>query len=85
MKTVNVKMKAGDLKGIVDLPNYPDSQLVAVTVYPTVEDKKPTRQEVHESLEKIKSFWKYLDKTEEPKTFDEYRMERLEKKYGPFN
>lgn len=39
MQTVNVKMNAGDLKGIIDLPNYPDNQLVNITVSPANEKK----------------------------------------------
>lgn len=34
MQTVKVKMNAGNLKGIIDLPNYPDDQRVTITVNP---------------------------------------------------
>lgn len=42
MQTVKVKMNAGDLKGIIDLPNYPDNQPVEITVSPEL--KKNSRE-----------------------------------------
>ena len=39
MQTVKVKMNAGDLKGIIDLPNYPDDRRVTITVNPEVKEK----------------------------------------------
>ncbi len=84
MQTVNVKMKAGDLKGIVDLPNFDDEQLVNVTVSPETENKKITEQDFKDLLAEIKNFWATHEKIEN-KTLEDYRMERLEKKYGAFN
>ena len=85
MQTVKVKMNAGDLKGLIDLPNYPDDQRVTITVNPEFQEKEYSKEEIRAALDEIKKFWAYLDKSEPPKTLDEYRMERLEKKYGPFN
>ncbi|MBR5913125.1 MAG: hypothetical protein IKZ58_02000 [Selenomonadaceae bacterium] len=85
MQTVNVKLKAGALKGIVDLP-VDDDQLVNVTVSPEVEEtKKITEKDFDDLLAEIKNFWAHRENAEDIKTFDEYRMERLEKKYGAFN
>ena len=80
MQTVKVKMNAGDLKGIIDLPNYPDNQPVEITVSPST-----TEEDFDNLLKEIKTFWANHEKVDETKTFDEYRMERLETKYGPFN
>lgn len=80
MKTVTVKMNAGDLKGIIDLPNYPDNQLVDITIKPST-----TEKDFDNLLKEIKTFWAKHEKVDENKTFDEYRMERLEARYGAFN
>ena len=80
MEPVTVKMNAGDLKGIIDLPNYPDNQPVEITVKP-----KMTEADFDNLIKEIKNFWAKHEKVDEDKTFDEYRMERLETKYGPFN
>ena len=80
MKTVTAEMKAGDLKGIIDLPNYPDNQPVEITVSPST-----TEEDFDNLLKEIKTFWANHEKANETKTFDEYRMERLETKYGSFN
>ena len=85
MQTVKVKMNAGDLKGLIDLPDYPDDQRVTITVNPEVQEREYSKEEIRAALDEIKKFWAYLDKNEPPKTLDEYRLERLEKKYGPFN
>ena len=79
MKPVTVKMNAGDLKGIIDLPNYPDNQLVDITIKPSISEK-----DFDNLLKEIKTFWDNHEKPEE-KSFDEYRMERLEARYGTFN
>ncbi len=80
METVRIKMNAGDLKGIIDLPNYPDNQPVEITVKPST-----TEEDFDNLLKEIKTFWANHEKADETKTFDEYRMERLEAKYGAFN
>jgi len=77
LKTVHKNMFARDLKGVIDLPDYDDNQLVKVTVYPTEEEKKLTPEEFTAILEKITGAIPYTDKT-----LDELRIERLEKKYG---
>ena len=80
MEPVTVKMNAGALKGIIDLPNYPDDQPVEITVKP-----KMTKEDFDDLIKEIKTFWANNKKVDENKTLDEYRMERLEAKYGPFN
>ena len=75
MEPVTVKMNAGDLKGIIDLPNYPDNQPVEITVKP-----KMTEADFDNLIKEIKNFWAKHEKVDEDKTFDEYRMERLTKK-----
>ena len=85
MQTVKVKMNAGDLKGLIDLPDYPDDQRVTITVNPEVKENARSKEEIRAALDEIKKFWAYLDKNEPHKTLEEYRLERLEKKYGPFN
>ena len=80
MKTVTAEMKAGDLKGIIDLPNYPDDQRVKITVNPDIDEN-----DFDSLLNDIKTFWANREKADEHKTFDDYRRERLEAKYGTFN
>ena len=79
MKTVRKQMTAGDLKGIIDLPNYDDNQLVEVTVYPTEEEKKLSPEEYDRIWKNIHEAFKDVDKS---KTLDDWRTERLEEKYG---
>ena len=79
MKTVTAEMKAGDLKGIIDLPNYPDNQRVKITVNPNTDEN-----DFDSLLNEIKSFWANHEKADENKTFDDYRMERLLKKINSF-
>ena len=82
LKTVRKEMTAGDLKGIIDLPNYADNQLVKVTVYPTV----PEEPKKILSEEEIAAIWDRLTgclKGVDPsKTLDDWRRERLEERYG---
>ena len=79
MKTVTAEMKAGDLKGIIDLPNYPDNQRVKITVNPNTDEN-----DFDSLLNEIKTFWANHEKADENKTFDDYRMERLLKKINSF-
>lgn len=79
MKNVRKKMLARDLKGIIDLPNYADDQLVQVTVYPTEEEKKLTPEEHDKIWKNIQTALAGADKS---KTLDDWRNERLEEKYG---
>lgn len=85
MKTVTAEMKAGDLKGIINLPNYPGDQRVEITVPSYIEPKKLTKEEIKRALDELKGILKQADKSEPLKTREEYRMERLEEKYGPFD
>ena len=79
MKTARKKMLARDLKGLIDLPNYDDDQLVEVTVYPTEEEKKLSPEE-HDRI------WQHIHElmagADTSKTLDDWRTERLEERYG---
>ena len=82
MKTVRKEMNAGDLKGIIDLPDYDDNQRVEITVAPAepVEEKKIlSEEEINEIMGRLTGCLKGLD---ESKTLDDWRMERLAEKYG---
>ena len=88
MKNVRAKKLAKDLKGVVDLPDYPDNQLVEITVLPTTEEKNFTVEERKAALRKIDEIMVPVLKSSDfnpHKTLDEYRMERLEAKYRNFN
>ena len=50
MQTLNFKLKAGDLKGIVDLPNFADEQLVNITVSPETEKNLSNEQIRYEKI-----------------------------------
>lgn len=89
MTNVTAQMLAKDLKGIINLPNYPDNQLVEITVSPTVYRKPLTTQERRHALKRIREIMSEGIKNnpdfDPNKTLEEYHMERLEEKYGPFN
>ena len=72
MQTVKVKMNAGDLKGIIDLPNYPDDQRVTITVNPEVQALAELAGCLSNSPDKYK-------------TRDEIRYERIMSKYESLN
>ena len=87
MKNVRAKMLAKDLKGIINLPNYDDNQPIEVTVLP-VKEKTLTREERKRALERIDEIMAPALKSPDfapNKTLEDYRMERLEAKYGHFN
>ena len=65
MKTVRKEMNAGDLKGIIDLPDYADNQRVKVTVAPVAERKKMTPEEIEAALKKLTGCLKGLDKNQQ--------------------
>lgn len=81
LKTVRKEMTAGDLKKIIDLPNYDDNQRVEITVKPAVEQEKKilSEEEINAIWDNITGCLKGLDKT---KTLDDWRTERLEERYG---
>ena len=82
MKTVRKEMTAGDLKGIIDLPNYADNQRVEIIVAPAepvVERKKLSPEEIDEIMGRLIGCLKGLDPT---KTMADWREERLAEKYG---
>ena len=79
LKTVRKEMTAGDLKGIIDLPNYADNQRVEVTIYPTEEKKILSEEEINALLDDLTGCLKGADKS---KTLDDWRTERLAERYG---
>ena len=79
LKTVRKEMNAGDLKGIIDLPNYADDQPVAITVMPVA--KKLSDEEIAAIWSKIEGYWAGV-KVDKSKTLDDWRKERLEERYG---
>ena len=51
--SVHKEIRAKDLKGIFNLPNYDDNQLVKITIEPTEEKKTLTPEERKEVWRKI--------------------------------
>lgn len=83
MKTVRKEMNAGDLKGIIDLPNYDDNQRVEITVEPAepvVERKKMTPEEIEAALNRLTGCLKGL--VDPTKDMAYWRGERLAEKHG---
>ena len=76
LKTVRKQMTAGDLKGIIDLPDYDDNRRVEVTVTPAEEQTELSAEELKKVVKSLVGAIPYTDKS-----LDELRMERLEKKY----
>lgn len=88
MKNVRQKMLAKNLKGIVNLPNYDDNQLVEIMVIPQDEEKAVTREERSQILKEIHEIMSEAKKNPDfdpNKTREEYRMERLAEKYEALN
>lgn len=88
MLNVSKRMLAKDLKGIVNLPNYDDNQIVEIIVTPKDEEKALTRKERSQILKEIHEIM--LEAKKNPdfdpnKTREDYRMERLAEKYEAFN
>lgn len=85
LKTVRKEMMAGDLKGIIDLPNYPDDRLVEVTVS-SVAERKPkkilSKEEIAAIWEKIHAAFKDVSEADKAKSLDDWRKERIEERYG---
>lgn len=83
MKTIRRQMTAGDLKGIIDLPNYDDNQRVEVTVYPTAEERKNflSDEEIAAIWSRIEGYLVGMD-LDKSKTLDDWRRERMEERYG---
>ncbi len=79
LKTVRKEMTAGDLKGIIDLPDYADNQLVEVLIQPTDEEKELTPEERRAIIKSLAGCLKGADPS---KTLDDWRRERLEERYG---
>ena len=82
LKTVRKEMTAGDLKGIIDLPDYADNQRVEVTIYPaTVREPKKilSEEEINAIMDRLTGCLKGVDPS---KTLDDWRRERLEERYG---
>lgn len=88
MLNVRKKMLAKDLKGIVNLPNYDDNQPVEITILPVDEEKTLTREERKEAWRKIDEIMAEVRNSpnfDPNMTLEDYRRERLETKYEPFN
>lgn len=81
LKTVRKEMTAGDLKKIIDLPDYDDNQRVEITVAPAekVEKEILSDEEINALLDSLTGCLKGLDKS---KTIADWRMERLAEKHG---
>lgn len=82
LKTIRKEMTAGDLKKIIDLPNYDDNQRVKITVTPAAdiaEKKILSEEEINALLDSLTGCLKGLDKS---KTLADWRMERLAEKHG---
>ena len=79
LKTVRKEMTAGDLKGIIDLPDYDDNQRVKVLIHPTDEEKELTPEERRAIIKSLAGCLKGADTS---RTLDDWRMERLEERYG---
>ena len=79
METVRVKMNAGDLKGIIDLPNYPDNQPVEITVKPELEKKALSKDEVEKILSELAGC--LANSPDKNKSLAEIRYERIMSKY----
>lgn len=83
METVRKEMNAGDLKGIIDLPDYADNQRVKITVVPVEpveERKKMTPEEIEAALNKLTGCLKGL--VDPTKDMAYWRGERLAERYG---
>ncbi len=79
MQTVKVKMNAGDLKGIIDLPNYPDNQPVEITVSPELAEKALSKDEVEKIVSELAGC--LANSPDKNKSLDEIRYERIMSKY----
>lgn len=79
MKTVRKEMNAGDLKGLIDLPDYKDNQRVEITIRPV--KKKLSDEEIAAIWSRIEGYWAGV-KVDKSKTLDDWRKERLEERYG---
>ena len=79
MKTVTAEMKAGDLKGIIDLPNYPDDQNIEITVNPKVQKKELTREEVEKIIGELAGC--LSNSPDKNKSREQIRYERVMSKY----
>ena len=83
MKTIRKKMLARDLKGLIDLPDYDDAQRVEVTVMPAEEKKILSEEEINAIMDRLTGCLKGL--ADPSKTLDDWRAERLEKRYAIAN
>ena len=72
-------MTADDLKGIIDLPNYADNQLVEVLIHPAEEEKELTPEERRAIIKSLAGCLKGADPS---KTLDDWCRERLEERYS---
>ena len=83
MQTLNFKIKAGALKGIVDLPNFDDEQLVNISVSPETEKKSLTEDEVLEIINELAD--SLANSPDKNKSLEQIRYERIMSKYESLN
>ena len=82
LKTVRKEMNAGELKGLIDLPNYEDNQRGSITVSPAAEKEEKkilSDEEIDAIMSRLVGCLKNVDKS---KTLEDWRNERLAEKYG---
>lgn len=82
LKTVRKEMNAGELKGLIDLPNYEDDQRVSITVSPAAEKEEKkilSDEEIDAIMSRLVGCLKNVDKS---KTLEDWRNERLAERYG---
>ena len=80
MQTLNFKIKAGALKGIVDLPNFDDEQLVNISVSPETEKKSLTEDEVLEIINELAD--SLANSPDKNKSLEQIRYERIMQKHN---
>ncbi len=83
MEPVTVKMNAGDLKGIIDLPNYPDDQPVNITISPDNEKISLKEEDVKKILRELAGC--LSSSPDKNKSLKQIRYERIMGKYESLN
>ena len=79
MQTVTVTLNAGDLKKVIDLPNFRDDQRVKITVSNDVEETNLTKEEIIGIVNELAG--SLSNSPDKNKSLDEIRYERIMNKY----
>ena len=79
MQTLNFKIQAGALKGIVDLPNFRDDQHIEIAVKSESEKEALTKEDVHKIINELAGC--LSNSPDKNKSLDEIRHERIMNKY----